>query len=573
MQQLHFHVYMENPDTHTFKIEMHIPAIAGSSITVALPVWTPGSYLVREYAKNINALNAFQDGHQIRTTKTDKCSWEIFTNGAACVVKYDLYAFEESVRTCWLDALHASIIPAGMFLRIADIDTQCVVQIHPHSSFADIVTSLPEVNGNKWMRFAADLDTLYDSPMQIGNPEIYNFSASGIPHALAITGKGNYNAEQIIADSIKVIETELRIFQHHPCPAYLTILNLSNTLRGGLEHKESTSLIFKRLMFNTREGYLEYISLFAHEYFHLWNVKRLRPKALGPFNYHEENYTTGLWIAEGFTSYYDDLIVYRAGIYTESEYIKVLEKNVNQAENAPGKKVQSVADASFDAWIKYYRQNENSDNNQVNYYVRGSVLATLLDIIIIHNSGAQYCLDDVMRTAYHQFYIERNTGFTEDEFKAVLEKYAGTDLTAFYTDHVFGTKQLNLQYYFNLVGMQLTNTLEAALEADLGLSINERNTITNVRKNSAGERGGLNVQDEIIAINDYRFTPTLLNSLMMDAEEGTVLQFVISRQGIIAQKTVRVQLSDKVAYTLTKHTAPNAEQQRNYLKWLAVTPA
>ncbi len=565
---IHYHVHMDAPHTHTFTVHMHIPASGADILTVCLPVWTPGSYLIREYAKNINALHATVDMQPCKAKKLNKHSWQIHTQGKACVVTYDVYAFEESVRTCWLDDVHASIIPAALFLRNAAHDHACTIHLDPYPAFKEIATALPPVQNDIWTRFASDTDTLYDSPIEIGNHSTHHFQAAGINHTLVVSGSGNYQIPPMIDDFIRIIETEVKIFEHHPCPSYLTILQTSNTMRGGLEHKDSTSLIYKRLMFEPRDNYRDFLSLFAHEYFHLWNVKRLRPKALGPFNYQEENYTSSLWIAEGFTSYYDDLIVYRAGLYTEQQYLRVIEKNLTQAENAPGKHVQSIAEASFDAWIKYYRQNENSENNQVNYYVRGSVLATMLDILIIHHSGARYCLDQVMREAYLRFYVNADTGYTEEEFRAVLEQFAGIDLSDWYANHVFGTTSLPLEDTFALVGLTLNNTLSNTIEPDMGITLNERSIITAVRKNSGAAMGGLYVQDEILAINGYRMQNGLLATMLSGKAVGETLTFTVSRYGLLKEVTARIMQTDKVDYILTPAADATTTQQRNYAKWL-----
>lgn len=568
MEPIVFHVHMDAPDTHIFTVHMHIPASHEDTVEVYLPVWTPGSYLVREYARHINALQARNQQSILPVEKTQKNSWKIFTGGKPCILTYTVYAFEESVRTCWLDDARASIIPAALFLHIPNSQQAIQLHLHPFAGFTEIATALPTYQDDKWQRIAENFDMLYDSPIEIGNHKTYTFEAAGIPHTFVIAGSGNYQPAKMIEDFKRIIDTEVRIFQHHPCPAYLTILQTSNTMRGGLEHKDSTSLIFKRLMFEPREHYLEFISLFAHEYFHLWNVKRLRPKALGPFNYGAENYTTSLWIAEGFTSYYDDLIVYRAGLYTEQEYVQVVEKNINQTENAPGKAIQSVAASSFDAWIKYYRQNENSENNQVNYYVRGSVIANLLDLLIIHHSGAQYCLDDVMREAYHRFYINRNTGYTEDEFREVMEHFAGIDLRTFYADYIFGTEPLPLNTIFAYAGLTLQNTLEHTIDTDNGVVMNDRFIITTVRKNGAGERGGLYVFDEVIAINGYRIYAGLQATLMQNCAVGETLQYTINRAGMLLTRHVTVQATDKVHYILKSLDQPTPQQQRTYARWL-----
>lgn len=569
MANISFKVTMDNPSTHLFQVTLSIAGNNNSTLDVKLPVWTPGSYLIREYAKNINYVNAFDSsGNQLNAYKTDKNTWQIANASNQLTITYEVYAFEESVRTCWLDEEHASIIPAAFFLLPETIDGAISIHFKPNGLFKKIATALQQIENDNWAYQAESKDELYDSPIEIGNHSETTFTAAGILHKLAIYGEGNFDAQQITKDLIRVIETEVNIFKHHPCKAYLFILLNSNTMRGGLEHLHATSLIFKRFNYKPRVNYLEFISLAAHEYFHLWNVKRLRPFALGPFNYYNENYTTSLWIAEGFTSYYDDLIVYRAGISTESEYLTIVEKNINEAENAPGKHTQSVAEASFDAWIKYYRQNENSNNSQVNYYVRGALLTMLLDILIIHNSEGKYCLDDVMCEAYNTFYLQNNRGFTEDEFKGILEKYAATKLDNFYSQFVFGTELPDLQAYFAKVGLELIDGNAGKIEVDLGATINERNLIASIRKNSAAAIGGLNVNDEIIAINNFRYTSGLLTTFSESAKSGDSIALTVSRNGVIKQFTITFQLTDKVNYTLNPLSDAGITQRNNYAKWL-----
>lgn len=569
MATIIYSVEMPFPANHVFTVKMEVKGIADEQLVVELPVWTPGSYLVREYAKNINAFKASDiAGNSLPFQKSSKNTWLIYSGGADVIIQYEIYAYEESVRTNWLDATHASIIPAAFFMWVKGYSGGAEIHITPHNTFKKIATALPNAAGNNWELFATSKDELYDSPIEIGNHSSTDFLAEGVIHTLAIYGEGNHDEKIIIADLIKIIQTEVAIFGQHPCKKYLFILLNSNTQRGGLEHLHSTSLIFKRFGYADHNSYLEFISLCAHEYFHLWNVKRLRPAALGPFNYGEENYTTGLWVAEGFTSYYDDLIVYRAAIYKQDEYLAIVEKNINEAENAPGKNIQSVAEASFDAWIKYYRQNENSNNSQVNYYVRGGVLALLLDIIIISNSNGENCLDDVMREAYNTFYVQQNRGFTEEELKSIIEKYAKTNLDDFYRDHVFGTTQINYQPYFEKLGLQLIDKNAGSLDKDFGLTINDKNIITAVRKGSSGELAGLNVNDEVIAINEFRYNPGLINILTNNSVEYDTFWFLVNHNGIIKTLVPSLAITDKVNYKFEALPNPTPTQQLCYKKWL-----
>ncbi|MFI5172356.1 MAG: M61 family metallopeptidase [Chitinophagales bacterium] len=577
MAKLFYNVRMPEPHTHYFEIELLFEN-DDEFTAFEMNVWTPGSYMVREYSKNVDSLFAFdQQNKKLEIIKESKNTWQVHNNKKPIIIKYKVYAFEETVRTCFLDEDHAAIIPAGLFIYPSAYNGSATIEFHPYQGWNNISTSLPMAGSDKWIREAPNRDILIDSPIEIGNHISLTFEVAGVEHELAVYGDGNYDLEKIKADIIKIIGEEVKIFGHHPCiddafayKKYVFILHNSNAGRGGLEHLNSTSLLFKRLNYIPENNYVEFISLVSHEYFHLWNVKRLRPASLGPFNYNGENYTTSLWIAEGFTNYYDDLILRRAGIISEKDYISIAEKNINEIENAPGNNIHPVAEASFDAWIKYYRQNENSNNAQVNYYTKGGILAMLLDILIIHNSNGRSSLDDVMQEAYQLFYRELNRGYTEKEFKSILEKYSNTDLTDFYTDHVFGTKPVNYKIYFGLIGLQIENSQTGTPEVDMGLIVNDKHVITQIRKLSAGESGKLNVNDEILAINGFRFTPTLLSTLTTSKQPGEVFNFIVNRNGLIRELAARLQITHKVNYKISVLETATDIHKGYYKKWLSI---
>jgi len=571
-----YDVSTPNPHTHYFDVVLSLEGLSEMTTDLQMAVWTPGSYMVREYAKNVEQIKVYgEDGSELPAEKLNKNNWRVNNAGKNFKFQYKVYAFEETVRTGFLDESHASIIPAALFIFPVGIDVPVLIQFHPFFIWKNISTSLEMVDNDQWKRIAPNSDILIDSPIEIGNHSIHKFIAAGVEHELAIYGEGNYNTEKIESDIIKIINAEVSVFRHHPCTddkysnnRYVFILQNSNTGRGGLEHLNSTSLIYKRLGYTPESSYREFISLVSHEYFHLWNVKRLRPAALGPFDYTSENYTTSLWIAEGFTNYYDDIILRRANIITEQNYLEIAEKNINDVENAPGKTIHPVAQASFDAWIKYYRQNENSNNAQVNYYTKGGILAMLLDMQIIAHSDGTHSLDEVMREAYETFYLKEDRGYTETEFKLILEKYTGVDLTSFYADHVFGTVAIDYQKYFEPLGITLENIIKDTVETDLGISINDKNIITQIRKNSSGERGKLNVNDEIIAINNFRYTPTLLSTITENIFPGAFLICIVNRGGIIQSFEIQLQKTDKVNYKIIIDASISERQKKIYVKWL-----
>jgi predicted metalloprotease with PDZ domain len=326
----------------------------------------------------------------------------------------------------------------------------------------------------------------------------------------------------------------------------------------------------------TRDGYTDpstyqsFLGLVAHEYFHLWNVKRLRPIALGPFNYDEENYTTNLWIAEGFTAYYDNLMVQRVGAYTPNEWLNIIEGDINAIDNRLGNKVQTLSEASFDAWIKAYRPNENSNNTTVSYYNKGSLVACLLDLAIVNASDAKLSLDDAMRFAYNEYYKKKDRGYTDAEFKVVLEKFTKQNLDQFYADYINGTKSLDFGKYLNYAGLRLITQPADQSKPYLGLTLSKTNNgeIINVSRNTAAWDGGLNVKDEIIAINGERVDNAL--EYIEKFEVNDEVEFLINRDGIIKYIKVKLKPSSSKKFEIQQLENPTEKQRAVLEKWLSL---
>jgi len=371
---------MTKPQSHYFEVMMTIDELTGKNITVKMPVWAPGSYMVREFSKNVNLVRAYdENANKLPITKTNKNSWVIKRNGAKQVrVKYEVYSFELSVRTSFLDATHAFISGTSLFMYVDGFkQSPGKIDIYPHEDFSTITTPLSKPSdsiryeGAKTYKFE-NYDELVDSPIEIGNQEVFEFDASGCKHTVALYGVGNYEISKLQKDMKKIVETTSKVIGVNPNKRYTFIIHNVTDGQGGLEHSNSTTLSVSRWGYVGKE-YIDFLSLVAHEYFHLWNVKRIRPIELGPFNYDQENYTTLLWVMEGFTSYYDELLLRRAGYISEQEYLQKFNSTLNYLEGTEGRKVQPVAHASFDAWIKGYRPNENSANTTMSYYSNGHV--------------------------------------------------------------------------------------------------------------------------------------------------------------------------------------------------------
>lgn len=568
--KIDYTLQMSNPNSHFFEVEMDISDFKEKELAIKMPVWAPGSYLVREFAKSVNLVKAFdENGKSLDVHKCDKNTWTIATKGVSKVkVKYEVYAFELSVRTSFLDDSHGYINGTSVFMYVKDHkNTKGQLKVVPHKSFKEISTALPAI-GNNTFTFN-DYDELGDSPIEIGNHEIFTFDASGVRHTVAMYGEGNYDIPTLQKDMAKVVEAATMVFGENPNKNYLFIIHNLTVGSGGLEHKASTTLQVNRWTYG-EDDYLGFLSLVAHEYFHLWNVKRIRPKALGPFDYDNENYTDLLWVMEGFTSYYDELILRRAGFYSEDDYMGKLFGTINYVENTPGNKVQPVAHASFDAWIKAYRHNENSVNTTISYYPKGQILAAMLDLYIINKSKGEQSLDNFMQKLWNDFYLAKDVGFTEDEFQASLEEFLKEDMSWFFDDYVYDVKTVDFKKFFAGVGLEVYNDLNDATPY-LGVRTSGSGgklKVTTVYRGSAAEQYGISVNDELLAVNGFRVDKSSFNAWMDTFAIGDEFELMLSRDNII--KTYTIKMGSRVVNRYKKKTNFTEENKKNFEHWLRV---
>ncbi|HQO88826.1 MAG TPA: PDZ domain-containing protein [Chitinophagales bacterium] len=560
------------PHTHYTHVNLALAQINIPVVTLRMAVWTPGSYLVREFAKQIDAVDySFDQQQWQRAVKTDKNTWQIATNGQSHLyIRYDLYCFEHSVRTNYIDVEHAVLNGAATFLFVEGAEkTPKDIHIIAPENWHNISTTLETINQSVWQRRAADLDELIDSPIEIGNHLSYFFDAADVPHELAIYGSSNCNTEKLIADLKKIIEVETAIFGGHPCNAYTFFIQHTDNTFGGLEHLHSSLNHVARWSYEPKK-YQQAISLLAHEYFHLWNVKRIRPKELGPFNYHEENYTELLWFFEGVTSYYDDYICYRAGVTTQEDYLSIVAKNINTVVNTAGIDTQTLAEASWDTWLKYYRRTENSNNTQVSYYTQGAVVAMLFDFIIIQATDGQHHLDDVMKALYQRYLQRPEEGITQQDLINIFSEVSGLDFKPYFQQYIYNTPDFSPEPHFEQLGLTLKDTTPAN-KVYLGLYTqwkDGRLMITELDKNYGAYQSGLNVHDEIVAIDLYRVTQDF-TKLYAHKKAGEFISVTVSRQGVL--KTIPVLLSNdkrkQYELSLAANTTEKALRLRN--KWLS----
>jgi predicted metalloprotease with PDZ domain len=564
---------MEQPHTHYFEVEMSLSDVREKYVDLKMATWTPGSYLIREFSKSVENFKAFDDkGKPLKFEKINKNTWRVYSEKAANFkVNYKVYAFEMTVRTSFLDADHGYVNGASVFMHIADKkEIPSKLTIKPYKEWKVISTALEPVSGKKFTYHAPDFDILVDSPIEIGNHEEWEFTAAGVPHKIAMYGIGNYNKDKVLEDMAKVVEACTRVFNVNPNKNYLFIVHNLEKGSGGLEHLNSTTLQVNRWTYSDN-NYINYLSLVAHEYFHLWNVKRIRPDVLGPFNYEQESYTNLLWVSEGITSYYDELLLVPAGIVEENYFLNYITTSITNVENQPGSKVQSVAEASFDTWIKAYRPNENSLNTTISYYSKGAIIGALLDLEIINASNGTKNLDDVMRYLYNTYHQKANRGFSNLEFQKAVELAAGKNMNQFFQDHVFDTKTIDYAKYFEYAGLNFRNIADKRGDVSFGATLSESNgklIVRNVLRNTSAYEGGINVEDEIIAIDGFRVNNSELNKIIGMKIPGDQVTVTVARDGKIKTLEFPLLKNPNAIFTISKVANPSSRQQMVYNKWM-----
>jgi predicted metalloprotease with PDZ domain len=536
-QSIHHTLSMPNPETHYFHVETELSDFDEETIVMSMPVWTPGSYLVREFSKNINRVRATDGkGNDLTVQKIRKNKWMIISKGAKKInVKYEVYAFELTVRTSFLDRTHGYLNGTSVFMYPeGNMDMKGMLTVVPHESFKKISTPLAiasegeQTDAGTTYAFE-NYDELVDSPIEIGNQETFTFDAAGVKHHVAMYGPGNYDVERLKVDMAKIVDAATAVFGENPNKEYWFIIHNTDVGSGGLEHKTSTTLNVNRWTYDGSD-YLGFLSLVAHEYFHLWNVKRLRPKSLVEYDYDNENYTDLLWVMEGFTSYYDELLLRRAGFYTEDAFLRKLKSTLNWVESSTGNRVQPVAHASYDAWIKAYRPNENSRNTTISYYSKGSLVAVTIDAMIIESTNGEKSLDDFMQLLYKKFYKDENIGMTPQQFQASLEEFLGKDLEQFFADYVYGTKTVLYEKYFKGLGLNIQKVRENSIALGASLSQSGGQLIVRaVASDSPAEKGGLSPNDEIIAFNGFRVDESDLSQFLGSLNVADEFNLIISR--------------------------------------------
>ena len=574
---------------HYVDVEADVPTEGQETLTLFMPVWTPGSYFVREYARNVLTFDAKNPaGAELSVEKISKNRWRVATGGAASVrISYRLYAREINVRSNWVERDHAMINGAPTFLAVVDREQRpYTVRLELPAGWAGSYTPLaPVVGGAPHTYTAPDFDTLVDSPILAGSPQVDDFEVDGVRHVLVTLGGGAVWDNARVASAFRrIVETQRTFWGGLPYREPYYVFNLLTGSRGGLEHRQSFVMSADRWLSRTRDGINSWGSLASHEYFHVWNGKRLRPVEYGPFEYEHETYSKSLWIVEGITSYYQHVLLARAGLYTRDQYLGAISGSLAGVERTPGRLVQSLSESSFDAWIKAYRPDENSVNALFSYYSGGSIAALLLDVEIRRVSDGARSLDDVMRVAYSRY--SGAQGYTEAEFIALVSEVAGHDLREWFRRVVQTPGKFDYAPFLEWYGLEFEKPAEKkadekhllppdAAKGWLGADTAVREgrlVVTAVRAGTPAALAGVSVDDELLAIDGYRLKVDELARRVAFYPPGQTVELLLTRQDKIITVPVVLQEEPKETWKLKVRTDATAVQKERLAQWLSTTP-
>jgi len=569
MKMITYRVDIPDPHTHQFHVTLELPQPAAEQ-RLSLPVWIPGSYMVREFGRHLSQLQARQGTREVALEQLDKTTWLARCQGRATLtLSYRVYAFDTSVRTAFLDAQRGFFNGTSLFLRAEGREAgPHRVRLGALPKGWEVATGMR--GAGKGQYEAADYDELVDHPFELGRFWRGRFEAAGVPHEFVVAGAlPGFDGDRLLADTRRICEAQIAFWHgasgskgatEPPFERYVFMLNAVEDAYGGLEHRASTALIFPRRELPRRhhaaltDGHVRLLGLISHEYFHTWNVKRLKPSEFARLDYTRENYTQLLWFFEGFTSYYDDLFLVRSGLIDEGRYLKLLGTTLTGVNGTPGRKVQSVAQASFDAWVKYYRADENTPNATVSYYTKGSLVALALDLTL--RAAGKGHLDALMRRLW-----ARSGGgpVSEDELCAELQAMAGRSAVESLKRWVHGTDDLPLAELLKRFGIALREDPANGLANDLGVKLSEGPVsgvqVKSVLRGGAAERAGISPGDELLAVQGWRIrrlddaqawlAPGEPFELLLVRDQRVLTLRVVPPEPGGAARTVSLALADK----------------------------
>jgi predicted metalloprotease with PDZ domain len=565
-----FTVSMPEPSNHLFHVIFRVSGLHGEMQDFKMPAWHPGFYRLIDYAKNVSNFKA-EDlaGRALSWERVTKTTWRLATgNTSTVVLSYDVLGTVTFSANNYLNDNRAFIAPTGMYLYLpGQLQHPVTVTIQLPANWTRIATGLDPVPGKPNTFSAGDFDMLFDCPILMGNQETLEFAVQGKQHTVAIENvPASVDRAKMAADLQRIVETTGKLMGDIAYTHYAFLM--MGTGNGGIEHANSSANSFNGNSLTTTNGYLRWLSFISHEYFHNYNVKRIRPIALGPFDYDTENLTDLLWVSEGLSVYYEDLLLVRAGLLSKDDYLEKMAGAINTFENAPGHHYQSATDSSLTTWGTSGVGNDR--NTTISYYDNGAMLGALLDLKIRNDSGNRRSLDDVMRALYRKYYQEKKRGFTDDEFRQECESAAGGSL-AEVLDYASTTKDVDYAKYFAYGGLDLRVTSEDVAGAYIGLNMQTRDAklvVSGVTPGSPAQSAGLIARDQILEVNGTAATPKALNDVLTTKKPGDNVRLKISRDNTALEVDVTLGKNVKRTFHIQPMTSTTPLQAAILKDWL-----
>ena len=585
---IHIQVALPSPSTHLYHVSIILDELSQETtfVDLSMPVWIPGSYLVREYARHVQNMRADDTtGGALEVVQQDKATWRVHTGGAAeVVVHYEVYAHDINVRANHLDASH------GFFNGVS-------LLMYPHGRLQEpvdlsidapegwrIFTGLPRDEEIPTLFHASDFDELFDCPVEMGPHEPLQFEVEGVPHDIVFWGDPKVDRDVLVEDHRKIVQAHADLFGDLPYDHYTFVTLLAQGGRGGLEHRNSTILYWDPMNFRSgapgsehKDGmphgpYLDYLRLVCHEHFHTWNVKRIRPSVLGPFDYQNENYTRDLWTVEGVTSYYEVLSLVRAGLMSPKDFLQNTADAIKVLRAIPGRRLHSLEDASFNAWVKLYRPDENTRNSSVSYYLKGELVTFLLDALIRAGSKGAKSFDDVMQWLWAAYQSD-GKGYPEGGYAEVIRQATGVDVSESLRALVATTDELPWDEVLPQVALKLRATHKDEPGAWLGVRTSAkqgRAVIAAVTSGGPAHTYGLNAQDELVALDGHRITPENLDKLVGLCHPIQAVQVHVFRRGELMEHRVTLAPAPEDTYTIEVDAQASDEAKAVLQAWLGL---
>ncbi len=569
-----YEVSLQRAQSQLIDITMTLDALSQDSIDLHLPVWRPGRYEILDMAGTIITLHA-HDGNlnPVAFEKTDKSTWHFDTSGVRTLtVVYTIYANSLNTRTRHADDTHAFLDGSAVFLYANErrhVPCRIIVDAPDGWHTATGLAPDPEIP-NAWL--APDYDVLVDSPLEIGKHQIIGFAVDGTPHEIVIWGPVEPDADRLAHDFAAVVRTERDIFDGpgNPLPygRFVYLIHAQPAIGGGTEHLNSTIMQTRPSSFENESAYNGFLGLLAHEMFHTWNVKRLRPAGIVPYDYQHEDYTDLLWEAEGTTSYYTGIVLVRAGLKTADSYLASLASQISRERRRPGYAVQSLAESSFDAWIKFNHPTPNDINTTVSFYSKGALVSLMLDMELRARTNNAICLDDVLGDLYHAHPLSKG-GFTTSDMLASLNHLSGSSFDDFFDRYVFGTERLDLENALAVAGLELSpEPIEPG--AYLGISL-AGNKVRAVRTDGPAFDAGIEVDDVLLAVNDTPLEQIDYATSLKGIAPGSQITLTLTRRGFPRTITMTSITKPVSRWTIRRVADPSPMQQAVYESWLGAS--